>query len=421
MAIRRYYLLLIALCSLLLMLLFIPVTAFAAGFPIIGVLHAGDSPEGIAVDTQTHMVYIGYEFPGLVVGFDPSSESVKWQAKVGDTITDVQVDSRTHRVYVASELFNTKFGVMAILDGATGKVLFSVPTAFGDEGLAVDTKLQRVYVASTEQGMIDVFQLKTSSSGTISAVHSTLAIWNQPAALGVNSKLGMLYIGDTKLNVITVYDEVRHKIVTTIPVADDPVQPLRVDEATGRVYVVCSAGQELDVIDGNSNTVIAHVPVTPYPEGVAFNTATGRIYVADEGNKDNTYSDSNSGTTITVIDGKTFQVLGTMQIGRGPDGVEADPQLQRVYVAVEDSNAVVEISDSTNLPLTPGPNYHAIDNVHTALSVLQIAEIVTVIAMVLTIVAATLVARSQRWHERESLQIQPELAPSRLPTQNPGG
>jgi YVTN family beta-propeller protein len=422
MAIRRYkWLLAIALFPVLLPVLFVPTMAFAAGFPIIGVLHAGGSPEGIAVDTQTHMVYIGYEFPGLVVGFDPASGSVKWQTQVDDTITDVQVDSATHHVYVAGMSFNSRQGKLAILNGATGKILFTAPTAFGDEGLAVDTKLSRVYVASTEQGIIDVFRLTTLPGGAISAVHSTLAIWSHPAALGVNSKLGMLYIGDTTLNVVTVYDEVHQKIVTTIPVADDPVQPLRVDETTGRVYVVCSAGQELDVIDGHSNTVIAHVPVTPYPEGVAFNTATGRIYVADEGNKDNSFSGNNSGTTITVIDGQTFQVLGTMQVGRGPDGVEADPQLQRVYIAVEDSNAIVEISDSLNLPLTPGPNYHAIANVHIALSLLQIAMIVTVIVMLLTVVVATLVARSQHWHEQESLRIQPGSVPSHSPTQSPHG
>src|SRR5579863_1610740 len=40
----------------------------ADGFPIIGVLHAGGRPEGIAVDTSTHMVYVGYEDQGTVVG-----------------------------------------------------------------------------------------------------------------------------------------------------------------------------------------------------------------------------------------------------------------------------------------------------------------------------------------------------------------
>ncbi|HTD20574.1 MAG TPA: hypothetical protein VK667_13705, partial [Ktedonobacteraceae bacterium] len=78
----------------------LPAPAHASGgFPIIGVLHAGSHPEGIAVDTQTHMVYIAYEYPSSVVGFDPSSGKVRWSAAVTDSVTDVQVDSNNHRVY----------------------------------------------------------------------------------------------------------------------------------------------------------------------------------------------------------------------------------------------------------------------------------------------------------------------------------
>ena len=65
----------------LLALLFSPPPAHAdGGFPIIGVLHAGQRPEGIAVDTETHMVYIAYEFPSLVVGFD--LDGARWRSGV---------------------------------------------------------------------------------------------------------------------------------------------------------------------------------------------------------------------------------------------------------------------------------------------------------------------------------------------------
>src|SRR5438105_13929217 len=98
----------------------LPAPAHASGgFPIIGVLHAGQHPEGIAVDTQTHMVYIAYEYPSLIVGFDPSSEKVRWKTPLGDTATDVQVDSTTHRIYVATSVFRNRQGLFAILDGAT--------------------------------------------------------------------------------------------------------------------------------------------------------------------------------------------------------------------------------------------------------------------------------------------------------------
>ena len=383
-------------------------TSYAAGgFPFIGVLYAGQRPEGIAVDTQTHIVYIAYEGPGLVVGFDPSSGHVRWKTPFADTVSDVQVDSTTHRVYAASSSFRNRKSVLSVLDGATGKILLTATIGSGDNGIAIDTKRQRVYVSSSDSGEVNAFTLRTSPTGQLSAIPSTLIIGPHPQAIGVNSHLGRLYVGDISDNIITVYDEDKSRIMAIISVAALPVQPLRVDESNGRVYVVCSNGQELDVIDGNTNEVIANVPTGPYPEGVAYNTATGRIYVANEGHQDNSFADNTVNTTITVIDGQTFDVLGTLNVGRSPDGVEADPQLRRVYVALEESDAVVEVSDSVDLPLIPAANLHQAAAAHTAISALQVAFDVTIVLMVLTIIAATLVALSQRWRARETPRTLP--------------
>src|ERR1051326_2331175 len=136
-----------------------PATSRAdGGFPIIGVLHAGNRPEGIAVDTQTHLVYIAYESSGLVVAFDPTSGHVRWHTTIGDSPGDVQVDSTNHHVYVASSVFRSRQGLLAVLDGATGKTLLTAPTEDSDNGIAVDTKRQRIYVSNTDSPTINVFK-----------------------------------------------------------------------------------------------------------------------------------------------------------------------------------------------------------------------------------------------------------------------
>ncbi|TMB76152.1 MAG: hypothetical protein E6J48_14315, partial [Chloroflexi bacterium] len=177
------------------------------GFPIIAVLHAGQRPEGIAVDTSTHLVYIAYEFPSLVVGFDPVRGNVRWKVPIGDSTTDVQVDSTNHHVYATGTSRNGRTGYLAVLDGASGKTLFSTDTTPGDDGLAFDTKRQRAYVSSSNSGIIDIFSLRTSPAGNISALSSTLKVGSHPQALGVNSRLGRLYIGDIASNTVTVIDE----------------------------------------------------------------------------------------------------------------------------------------------------------------------------------------------------------------------
>jgi len=403
-----------------------PPSAYAdGGFPIIGVLHAGNRPEGIAVDTQTHIVYIAYESAGQIVAYDPIRGQVRWHTRIGDLATDVQVDSTNHRVYVTGFSFKSNHTILGVLDGQTGETLFTTPvehrsvTRSADNDLAFDPERHRVYVSDYQDDAVDAFTFVTSAgTGELQATSSLIPMGLYPQALGVNSRLGRLYVADSIEDNVTVIDEDTGHRLATIPVAAGPVQPLRVDEATGRIYVVCSAGEELDVIDGNTNRVIAHIPVSPEPEGVAFNTATGRIYVADEGNADGN-GGQDTGTTITVIDGHSFDVLGTLQVGRGPDGVEADPELRRVYIAVEDSNAMVEISDSVDIVLQAGNTGPQVVHVRQAIALLQQATIITLIFMVVTIIGATIRALLPRWRARESLQTQPDDESSHLERHTP--
>ena len=271
----------------------------------------------MAVDTQTHLLYIAHEGPGLVVAFDPLQGVVRWRVTLGDVATDIQVDSITHRVFVATDGYKSNQADLFILDGATGKILVTLRTGLGDNGIALDAQRHIIYVSCSDEGVIYMFTVQTGwQHGAIQATTSRLHIGSHPQGLGVNSRLGRLYVTDVVTHVLSVVDESNMHVITTLQVAQTPLQPLRVDETTSRVFIVCAGGQELDVIDGKKNTVQARIPVAPYPEGIAFNTATGRIYVADEGD-DEAGHVHGGGTTITVIDGKSLNCARHASCGQG--------------------------------------------------------------------------------------------------------
>ncbi len=397
---------------LLLSLLFAG-NAHAAGFPIVGSLHSGKSPEAMAVDTQTHMLYIAHEGPGLVVAFDPLRGVVRWHVKLGDVATDIQVDSATHRVFVAVDGYKSNEADLFILDGATGKTLATLRTGIGDDGIALDTQRHIIYVSWSSTGIVYRFAVQTGwQTGPIQVSASQLHISAHPLGLGVDSQLGKLYVADVASGTLSVVDEATLRTLATAQLGKTPIHPLKVDEALGRVYVVCAGGQEVDVFDAKKNVIAARIPVAPYPEGITFNTATGRIYVANEGD-DEGGSIHDSGSTITVIDSGTFDVLGTLPVGKAPNGVQADPALHLVYVALENDNAVVEVSDSANLPLKANTRLAQIVAARNGVEFLQRATIVTVILMLLTIVWTTLGALLPRWRVQGSVQIPQGDASSR--------
>lgn len=396
--------------------------AYAAGFPIVGVLHSGARPEATAVDTQTHLLYIAHESPGLIVAFDAVRGQVVWRVTLGDVATDVQVDSTSHVVFVTSTSYRQNESDVFVLSGATGEMLAKWKTGSGDNGIALDAIRHRIYVSSAGDGIIDEFatsgQWQSSPTPFQNMQQMILRIGTHPQGLGVNTHLGRLYVADYAEHVLRVVDETTMHVLATIPIADVPLQPLRVDEKTGYVYVVCSTGQELDVVDGNKNVVIARIPVAPYPEGLTIDTATGRIYIADEGNNEQGNSNKDTGNTITVIDGKTFQLLGTLHVGAAPDGVASDSALHLVYVALEDSSAVAEVSDSVNLPLQINETLNQAIDARRAVELLHQASIFTAFVMLVTVAIATYatymrnrksrIALQERQRATESLQTAPD-------------
>ena len=92
---------------------------------------------------------------------------------------------------------------------------------------------------------------------------------------------------------------------------------MAVNPNTNRIYVANYYSNNVSVIDGAGNTIVATVPVGNSPWGVAVDPNTNLIYVAN-------YS-SNS---VSVIDGASNTVVGTIAVGTYPHGRGSQPQHQ---------------------------------------------------------------------------------------------
>jgi YVTN family beta-propeller protein len=107
--------------------------------------------------------------------------------------------------------------------------------------------------------------------------------------------------------------------IATVNVGSSP-QYVGVNPSTNRIYVGNFFSNTVSVIDGNTNTVIGTVNVGS-PQGIGVNPTTNRVYVANLG----------SGT-VSVINA-TNQVIATVNVGPNPIGVGVNNATNRVYVA----------------------------------------------------------------------------------------
>jgi YVTN family beta-propeller protein len=174
--------------------------------------------------------------------------------------------------------------------------------------------------------------------------------------------------------------DTRPGLVAIIPLPSN-VTPTgaRVNPVTNRIYVP-SLDDQLFVIDGDSDTVIATVPLSSGGVGIAVNPSTGLVYVAistsvvvvDENHvviatipvndalavdvdptTNRIYVISNN--ILSVIDGATHTVIATVPVGQGSQDVAVNPTTGRIYVSNFDSNSISVIEALSNMVVTSIP------------------------------------------------------------------
>jgi YVTN family beta-propeller protein len=107
-----------------------------------------------------------------------------------------------------------------------------------------------------------------------------------------------------------------------------------------KTYVTNSGSNTISVIDGKTNKVVATIPVSNFPRGIAV-ADNGLIYTTNSG------SDN-----VSVIDGKTNKVVATIPSGYLPNGVASDETYSKIYVTNSGSNNISVINGANNIEST---------------------------------------------------------------------
>jgi len=238
-------------------------------------------------------------------------------------------DPDAKRLYVARS-----YGVMAV-DLASGTVTDKLVDGAGVHGVLL---LPGTSLAMSTNGKSNDAILFDRTTGQIVAKVPT---GTSPDALLIEPTTGLVVIFNAKSADATLYDPATRTVVGTIALEGKP--ELGAADGSGRVFVNLEDKASIAVIDVAGRKVAARyaLPGCEEPTGLGFDAKRG-VLIAACANK-----------IAKVIDAATGNDLGSLPIGKGPDGVLVDAKRRRALVPAGDGTmTVLDISGSGPLEVT---------------------------------------------------------------------
>ncbi|HEX5505612.1 MAG TPA: choice-of-anchor D domain-containing protein [Thermomicrobiales bacterium] len=322
---------------------------------VVATIPVGAEPFAIAVNPTTNRIYVpnvSITGPGgsVISVIDGATNTVVATISLGTSSQPqgVAVNPTTNRVYTTYYDSGTNSTIVVVIDGATNTVTTTIPIngasaccGLNPFDVAVDPTTNRVYVA-VQGGSPGVAVI----DGAANTVTTTVPLPGPAVSVAVNLATNRVYATYQAVPTppavptlaLAVIDGGTNTVVTSVPLPGTSsfAYGVAVNPIMNRVYVTSAttagpgASGNLIVLDGGSNAIIATVPLTTDPIGVAVNATTGTVYVTSF-NIVTTTPPQVSGS-LTVVDGGTNAVTATVPLNGATIGVAVNPRTGFVYV-----------------------------------------------------------------------------------------
>jgi len=247
---------------------------------------------------------------------------------------------------------NMGSGSVTVLDIKNQKVRGNIPGFFEPHGLVCTQDGSKLYVSNMgahEVTVVDTDTLNISKRIEIGSA-DVLAMVNR---INLNNKLSDVvgsanptltvdgsyaYAADGVSNQVAVIDTASDKIISTIPVGDDPWRAYASPDGS-KMVVPNNGDQTVSVIDVKSNKVIATFPGDKDMTGVNFVNGGKKAYVISRGD-----------SSLRVIDMEKLRELKRIKLPQdsSPETASTTPDGKKVYLAVSRRNSVYVFDADTD-------------------------------------------------------------------------
>lgn len=237
---------------------------------------------------------------------------------VNGRLDHLDVDVKGQRLFV-SGLEN---GSVEVVDLHEGKWSCRIPGFQKPQGIAYLAALNKLFVASGDDGMVRVFR------GDSLALLDSIGLEAGPNRVAYDPNGKLLYVGyggkdaGKDYGEVAIIDAVEDKKIADVQVAAHPAE-LLLNYSGTTLFALIPANSQVQVIDTHNRHVISTWPVSSQrPGDAAFDGPAKRLFLGTHVPPQMVVMDSTSGREV--------ETLPTME---GMDGVYFDAERRRIYVS----------------------------------------------------------------------------------------
>jgi DNA-binding beta-propeller fold protein YncE len=230
----------------------------------------------------------------------------------------MDVDVKGRRLFVAG----LENGTFEVVDLQTGKWVRSIPGFKKAQGALFVPELNKLFLASGDDGMVRVFR------GDTFELLDSIPLEPGPNRIVYEPKSKLVYVGyggqdaGKDYGEIGIIDARRDKQLGDIKVVVHPSE-LLLDKLGTTLFVFSSIANRLQVIDLSKQQIVATWAVkSKRPGDAALDEATSRLFIG-------TYTPAE----MIVMDSKAGKEIAHLPTAEGMDGVYFDSLRKRVYVS----------------------------------------------------------------------------------------
>jgi WD40 repeat protein len=240
-----------------------------------------------------------------------------------------------NKVFVASG----DDGMLRVFRGDTLELLDSIKLQLGPNRVTYDSQTKILYVgyggkdAGKDYGEVGIIDAKTDKS------LAEIKVEAHPAELLLDNSGKTLYVFVSAASTVQVVDTKKREVVATWPTSSQRNGDGAFDEKNHRLFVGTRTPPQMIVMDSNTGREVAALPTVEGMDGVYFNAARRRVYVS--GGRDN---DVGYVFVYQQKDADHYDLIGKIPTKPGAGTSFWSPELNRFYVgapARDDEEAAI--------------------------------------------------------------------------------